>query len=336
LDSCGGANAVVHISSKELARIWEGTDAMRTNSAESDLAVLREELNTLRAKVAALEKHGRFDSNGLKPVAGPAVTDRRGMMKKMAGLAAGVAAAGLLRPRSSRGKPALDGNFDGDPMIIGGLNAATFNTDLIEGSDSSFRVLSAGLSDAPSIIGRNTNVIVSNPAESVAIFGVTETTGSTTPNANIVGVYGSAISSGTGTHTGVRGTGDDYGVLGSGETGVFGAGNSRGVSGTGTTGVFGSSGVSNGAGVRGEANSGTSAHAVEGISTSGVGGDFQGARAALYLESGAGAVADPNMNPPSSAPSVTFIVDRPTQVFGTGQADQTPTVDSQTRQLPAR
>jgi len=84
------------------------------------------------------------------------------------------------------------------------------------------------------------------------------------------------VTSGIGTATGVFGNGTDHGVQGLG---------------VGT----------NANGVTGSANVGTSAHAVEGVSTTGVGGAFTGARAALFLGVGTGAVPDPNVTAPSGA-----------------------------------
>src|SRR5450755_2609068 len=82
---------------------------MKTSS--SQLELLQQKMAALETEVAQLRQSHCPD----RPTNGSdfaSVTDRRGMMKKMAGLAVGVAAAGLLKP--SR---ALANN--GDPLTFG-------------------------------------------------------------------------------------------------------------------------------------------------------------------------------------------------------------------------
>src|ERR1022692_3021224 len=82
---------------------------MKTSS--SQLELLQQKMAALETEVAQLRQSHCPD----RPANGTdfaSVTDRRGMMKKIAGLAVGVAAAGLLKP--SR---ALANN--GDPLTFG-------------------------------------------------------------------------------------------------------------------------------------------------------------------------------------------------------------------------
>lgn len=258
---------------------------MNSYPPEIDLIEIRRELDELRAKVAKLE-NGRARRTDLESDL-PTVIDRRGMMKKMAGLAVGVAAVGLLRPSGisagGRGNPALDGKglvpaADGNPLVLGMSNFATSYTFLNQGSPATAFIVqnsSTTVLNAAPLMGRNfASNIPLLPTETAAVLGATDARGSTTPNASIAGVYGSAVTAGSGT-----------------ASGVIGSGTHIGVSGTGIT--------TNANGVRGIANVGTSARGVEGTSTTGIGGAFTGARAALLLSSGAGAVTDPNVTSPT-------------------------------------
>jgi hypothetical protein len=82
---------------------------MKTSSSELEL---------LQQKMAALEARMAQLSPRLEPTATgsdfASVTDRRGMMKKMAGLAVGLAAAGLLKPSRALAN-------DGDPLTFGSI-----------------------------------------------------------------------------------------------------------------------------------------------------------------------------------------------------------------------
>src|SRR5450755_2839855 len=72
-----------------------------------------EKLAALETEVAQLRQSHCLD----RPANGndfASVTDRRGMMKKMAGLAVGVAAAGLLKPSRALAD-------DGDPLTFGSI-----------------------------------------------------------------------------------------------------------------------------------------------------------------------------------------------------------------------
>src|ERR1017187_830535 len=91
---------------------------MKTSSSELEL--LQQKMAALETEVAQLRQSLCPD----RPANGTdfaSVTDRRGMMKKIAGLAVGVAAAGLLKP--SR---ALANN--GDPLTFGSIAAANSQT----------------------------------------------------------------------------------------------------------------------------------------------------------------------------------------------------------------
>src|ERR1039458_4246757 len=88
---------------------------MKTSS--SQLELLQQKMAALETEVAQLRQSHCPD----RPANGTdfaSVTDRRGMMKKIAGLAVGVAAAGLLKP--SR---ALANN--GDPLTFGSTTTGT-------------------------------------------------------------------------------------------------------------------------------------------------------------------------------------------------------------------
>ena len=279
-----------------------------TNTPESELASIRQELNELRQTVAALHSNGNGHYNGngtsvLEAAESTALTDRRGMMKKMAGLAVGVAAVGLLRPSVSKAgnynsnSPLSNGrgvpDVDGQPVLLGSINSATAGTIVNQANgagingglmaqNASATVLNTGGLGAP-LVGRNfASTIATIPTGATGVFGGANPNGSTTPNVDVFGVYGSAQSAGSGIATGVFGTGDDVGVSGSGPIGVLG---------TGSGGGCGVDGVNNGAS--------TVAFGVRGLAGTGLGGFFAGARGAVGLGTGAGAVANPNTTPPA-------------------------------------
>jgi hypothetical protein len=216
---------------------------MKTSSSQLELlqqkvATLEardEKLAALEAEVAQLRESHRPD----RPASGndfASVTDRRGMMKKIAGLAVGVAAAGLLKP--SR---ALADN--GDPLTFGSITTGT-------GANSQTSAARFAYTGA---------------AQSGVLFLFEDGT-EYTPD---VSEYDAVLA----------------GYAGSGPGGA-------------NVGVYGFS--SYGTGVVGYAPGGNSI-GVQGRSDAGVGGDFFGGRAALSLDQGYGAVADPNAGVTGSA-----------------------------------
>jgi hypothetical protein len=208
---------------------------MKTSS--SQLELLQQKVATLEARMAQL-------SPRLEPtVSGSdfaSLTDRRGMMKKMAGLAVGVAAAGLLKP--SR---ALANN--GDPLTFGSITTGA----------------------------------AANSQTSAARFAYT---GGANGGALFLFEDGTAFLPGDSTVNAV--------LTGFAASGPGGA----------NVGVYGYSEVASGIAVAAIAD-GTDSAAVDGSAgaSGGVGGAFSGARAALVLYSGPGAVADPNAGVTGSA-----------------------------------
>src|ERR1017187_7321907 len=96
-------------SSSELELLQQRMAALEARDAA--LEARDEKLAVLEARMAQLCPQLEPTANGTDFAS---VTDRRGMMKKIAGLAVGVAAAGLLKP--SR---ALANN--GDPLTFGSI-----------------------------------------------------------------------------------------------------------------------------------------------------------------------------------------------------------------------
>ena len=95
---------------------------MKTLESSSELELLQQKVAALEARDAALEARMAQLSPRLEPTASgsdfASVTDRRGMMKKIAGLAVGVAAAGLLKPSRALAS-------DGDPLTFGSITTGT-------------------------------------------------------------------------------------------------------------------------------------------------------------------------------------------------------------------
>src|ERR1051325_3875434 len=93
--------------------------------SDNDLASIREELNELRQIVAGLRSNGHHNGNGTSLLEANAATDRRGMLKTVAGLAVGVATVGLLRPANAKAAPRIGGkgpDNTGDNFITGAGN----------------------------------------------------------------------------------------------------------------------------------------------------------------------------------------------------------------------
>jgi hypothetical protein len=262
-----------------------------TNTPESELASIRQELNELRQTVGAMRGNGHYNGNGtsfLESAESTALTDRRGMMKKMAGLAVGVAAVGLLKPMTAKAASRkYYPDVTGGNMIIGGTNAPTNPPDstLLENPGS---VLWPLLFFADNF--NNTSFVV--PANSfISVAGHVNDAGTTPANGNLYGVYGEAVTGGTGTATGVFGTGTTHGV--------FGSSASIGVGGSGPIGGR-FTGSGSGCGVDGINDGATpAAYGVRGTAAVGYGGNFNGGTAAIGLNPGAGAVPNPNIGGPA-------------------------------------
>jgi len=151
-------------------------DADRLNILETQLRRMASEhareYASMARELEALRNSGntplnRGEASLFESAEATSLTDRRGMLKKVGAIAAGVAAVGLLRPTDSRGasgrNPALGGQglapeTNGGNFILGQSNSATSTTLLSEGSPGgSLLVENASatvLNNAP-IIGRN-------------------------------------------------------------------------------------------------------------------------------------------------------------------------------------
>ena len=191
-----------------------------------DLSEIRRELTELRAEMAALRNNGHSRNGPLETLSESSITDRRGMLKKVAGLAVGVATVGLLHPvtsKGSNGSSLTQGkgqipNANGDPLLVGQINTASADTFLNQSGATSFAIQNTSvtvLDTDPPLIGRNwaANLPVA-PTGAIGTFGATSAVGSTTPNTDVYGVVGFAETTGTGASVGVFGIGDDIGVRG--------------------------------------------------------------------------------------------------------------------------
>src|ERR1043166_4165161 len=196
------------------------------NNRENELASIyqklneqEQELNKLRQAIAGLS--GRSNGSPVSVSASNATTDRRGMLKTVAGLAVRVATVGLLRPNSSEaarnsgrqagarassainkrtGAPAATGSdwvlgTDNDADMPTGLANSTF--DLI---DTQLLIRNYGTTD-----------FVQPAATNIAVVGYCDDEGSTTSQPGLVGLWGETRS-----------------IFGATATGVYGRGSSRG------------------------------------------------------------------------------------------------------------
>jgi hypothetical protein len=256
------------------------------NTPESELASIRQELNELRQTIGAMRGNGHYNGNGtsvLEAAESTALTDRRSMMKKMAGLAVGVAAVGLLKPTGAKAaQKYASPNITGGNMIIGAFNFPTAAGDrtVIENPGTVlFPVL---------FVGDNfnaTNLVL--PANSyTGLCGHVDNFGGTPTTGTFYGLYGHSNPAAGGSAIGV------YGLAG-----TLAAPSGDGVSGVGTRGVTGI-GSAGGCGCDGTSNGDPNSFGVQGQSDIGVGGTFFGGRSALFLFR-VGGVANPNITNPA-------------------------------------
>jgi len=195
------------------------------SASENELAVIRQELNELRQAFTAMRGNGNghAKTNGtsfVETAESNAMTDRRGMLKKMAGLAVGVATVGLLRPTSSNaaGRTTNPGtrrlnklgapSVTGDPWLVGTDEDADVFTGLFNTTtaqiDTQLRVRNYGLTDFVPPAGTNIGVVgyCDDEFSTLAAFGQ-------------VGLWGEARSVMGGKGFGVIGfAGNDVGGVG--------------------------------------------------------------------------------------------------------------------------
>lgn len=165
-----------------------------------------EKLATLEAEVAQLRQSHCLDrpANG-NNFASP--TNRRGMMKKIAGLAVGVATAGLLRPGRTLAST-------GDAILMGQFNQPTTSVATVLGN--------VGTTLASVVfVGANTATAGFTP-ESTTNYGIVGLASGDSSN-YMIGLYGLALNTGiAGNGYGVHGEGPSAGVVGSSDRGVGG------------------------------------------------------------------------------------------------------------------
>ena len=124
---------------------------MNSHPPEIDLMAMRRELDEHRAKIAKLESAHATELNMESNALG--VTDRRAMLKKVVGIAAGVATVGLLRPnraRANNGDPLSFGTVTTGPQGNSETSPARFAYTLGGATNSALFVFEDGASFLPS------------------------------------------------------------------------------------------------------------------------------------------------------------------------------------------
>jgi hypothetical protein len=186
---------------------------MKTLESSSELELLRQKVAALEARDAALEARMAQLSPRLEPTASgsnfASPTDRRGMMKKIAGLAVGVATAGLLRPGKALAST-------GNAILMGQFNQPTTSVATVLGN--------VGTTLASVVfVGANTATAGFTPesTENIGIVGLASGDSSTTPSNFMIGLYGLALNT-VGPGYGVQGEGPTAGVSGGSDSGVGG------------------------------------------------------------------------------------------------------------------
>src|ERR1043166_4649014 len=193
-----------------------------TTNSEKDLSAIRQqlseqstELNELRRELKSMRTNGNGNhqpngSSFLDAAQSNNLTDRRSMLKKVAGIAAGVATVGLLRPSNSTAainRPKTIGarSATGDPGVLGQTNTTDDTTELHNASLS--------LSDLQVEVQNYGNVAFAQPGgTNIAIVGYANTAGAPAGNTNtIIGVWGEGRGGSGG--AGGRFVGDDTGVI---------------------------------------------------------------------------------------------------------------------------
>jgi hypothetical protein len=188
------------------------------NTSENELAAIRQELNELRQTVAGMRSNGHSNGNGasfLEAAESSALTDRRGMLKKVAGLQVGVATVGLLRPSGSKAATGRGGfsktgvpSATGGNFILGMDNNAGAFTGLFNTTtallDTQLRIRNYGLTDFVPPGGTN-----------IAVVGYCDDE-SSTASGDMVGHWGECRSVLGGRATGVAGFGNSIGGTGVG------------------------------------------------------------------------------------------------------------------------
>jgi hypothetical protein len=235
---------------------------MKTLESSSELELLRQKVAALEARMAQLSPRLDRPANG-NNFASP--TDRRGMMKKIAGLAVGVVTAGLLRPGRTLASVQPVPDTTGSAILMGAFNQPSTSVATVLGN--------VGTTLASVVfVGANTATSGFTPPDSTSIGVAGHASNASASNGfEVIGVFGRALASDS-----------TFGI------GVHGEGTMTGVEGVGT--------IANTIGVAGQCDSGTFGIGVQGSSISGVGGAFSGGRAALSLSPGTS--GDPNTTPP--------------------------------------
>lgn len=264
-------------------------------SSENDLTLIRQLIREeLRNELQAIQSMAR-GTPLLSAAESSGVTDRRNMLKTVAGLAVGVATVGLLRPSSSKAAPKMGvkgPEATGGNMIIGQLNLATATADATRLSGTS----TVDLMDVVWSAENRGNTAFSPLANHYyASVGYIDNNGTSQGLGNCIGVWGES-------HTQAA---TAVGVVAIGDATIVSLASSIPPKqlGDGATlpeysvGIYAEAGP-NGDGVLGVCNGTLGSYGVHGSSDIGYGGVFSGGAAALSVFPGAGAVANPNVTNP--------------------------------------
>jgi hypothetical protein len=232
------------------------------STSPNELAAIRHEMNELRASLAAMQNGNGHNRSFLAVAEANASTDRRGMLKKVGAIAAGVAAVGLLRPSASQGAAMVNGfgkeggmspNLTGGSFILGQGNTPS-NTD-------STSIIAPGSTLLPALFRADNysqGSLAAPPAgDTAAGLFHSNNTGGTPTGGTQYAIYAVSTAPAGGTATAVHAEGGFRGLVA--------------IGGNGGEGV---NAVCNGAA--------TNSYAVEGTSDNGYGGVFTGGNIGVY------------------------------------------------------
>src|ERR1043166_8527880 len=169
------------------------------------------ELEELRQAVVKFHGDGNKITRSVRPADSDLLTNRRGMLKTVAGLAAGIATAGMLWPNDSKGTPARKSfrpSATGGNMIIGQPNSPTNDGDVTSITnpgtvlfDNLFAVTNDG-----------TTPFIQPANRKIALVAYSNNFGGTPTAGNQYALYAQANAPAGGTAIGIHTEGDDIGI----------------------------------------------------------------------------------------------------------------------------
>src|ERR1017187_8529975 len=162
---------------------------MKTLESSSELELLRQKVAALEARMAQLSPRLEPTASGSN-FASP--TDRRGMMKKIAGLAVGVVTAGLLRPGRTLASVQPVPDTTGSAILMGQFNQPTTSVATALGN------VGTTLASVVFVVANTATTGFTPPdSTSIGVAGHASNDSATNGGNDVIGVYGRALAGDT-------------------------------------------------------------------------------------------------------------------------------------------